>query len=91
MPGKEEVVFAKLEVAAGAATEEDGADVIIIGSATMHQSHAHLAAHLPVPVISPGLLAYKVCERWIELGITHSKRAFPSPARVQDEALFPRR
>ena len=91
LQGKEEVVFAKLEVAARAAIEDDGADVIIIGSTTMHQSHAHLAAHLPVPVINPGLLAYKVCERWLELGLTHSKRAFPSPARVQDEALFPRR
>ena len=89
LQGKEEVVFAKLEAAARAAIEEDGADVIVLGSTTMHQSHAFLAAALPVPVINPGLLAYKVCETLLELGLTHSKRAFPSPARLQDVLLFP--
>ena len=91
LEGKEEVVFAKLEAAARAAIEEDGADVIVLGSTTMHQSHAYLAARLGVPVINPGLLAYKVCEMLLELGLTHSKRAFPSPARLQDELLFPAR
>ena len=89
LQGKEEVVFAQLEAASRAAIEEDGADVIVLGSTTMHQSHAYLAARLPVPVINPGLLAYKVCEIYLELGLTHSKRAFPSPTRVQDELLFP--
>tara|TARA_R110002096_G_scaffold106622_7_gene234257 strand:- start:850 stop:1602 length:753 start_codon:yes stop_codon:yes gene_type:complete len=91
LEGKEEIVFAKLEAAGRAAIESDGADVIVIGSTTMHQSHAYLAAQLPVPVINPGLVAYKLCELFLELGLSHSKIAYPAPERIQDAELFPPR
>jgi allantoin racemase len=42
LAGKEDVIFQKLEDASRQAIEEDGADVIVLGSTTMHQSHAHL-------------------------------------------------
>lgn len=89
LEGKEEVVFAKLLAEGRKAIEEDGADVIVLGSTTMHQSHAYLAEHLPVPVINPGVVAYKLCEMLLELGLSHSKVAFPNPDIIQDEALFP--
>lgn len=89
LQGKEEIVFAKLEAAGRRAIEEDGADVIVLGSTTMHQSHRHLADRLPVPVVNPGLIAYKMCEMLLELGLSHSKRAFPDPETVQDDNLFP--
>ena len=89
LQGKEEIVFAKLEAAARAAIEQDGADVIILGSTTMHQSHKYLVEHLPVPVINPGLVAYKLCEMLLELDLTHSKLAFPDPETLQDATLFP--
>lgn len=89
LEGREEVVFGKLEAAGLRAIEDDGADVVVLGSTTMHQSHAHLARQLPVPVINPGLVAYKLCEMCLELGLTHSKKAFPSPEAPQDDALFP--
>ena len=89
LQGKEEVVFAKLEAAARAAVTEDGADVIVLGSTTMHQSHRYLVEHLPVPVINPGLVAYKLCEMLLELGLTHSKLAYPDPETLQDANLFP--
>lgn len=79
LAGKEEVIFEKLRAAATAAIEEDGADVIILGSTTMHQSAAYLASVLPVPVINPGLVAYKQLELLVELGLSHSKVAFPPP------------
>ena len=79
LEGKEEVVFGKLKEQAEKAIEEDGADVIVLGSTTMHQSAEYLAANLPVPVINPGQVAYKFLETQIELGLTHSKRAFPTP------------
>ena len=79
LQGKEEVIFAKLKAEAEAAIEEDGADVIVLGSTTMHQSAAYLAANLSVPVINPGLVAYKQVETLLELGLTHSKKAFPTP------------
>jgi allantoin racemase len=85
LAGKEEVIFAKLKAEAEKAIEEDGADVIVLGSTTMHQSASWLAENLTVPVINPGLVAYKQAELLIQLGLTHSKKAFPNP-RVGNDA-----
>lgn len=91
LAGKEDFVFTALEEQARAAIDQDGADVIILGSTSMHQSHAHLAERLEVPVINPGLIANKLCELLVETGLSHSKQAYPSPERVQDDlfALVP--
>ena len=87
LEGKEEVVFAKLLEAGRLAIEQDGADVIVLGSTTMHQAHAYLAEHLPVPVLNPGLIAYKMCEVLLDLGLCHSKIAYPSPEQIKDTAF----
>ncbi|SDI13609.1 aspartate/glutamate racemase family protein [Pseudomonas panipatensis] len=87
LQGKEEVVFAKLLEAGRRAIEEDGADVLVLGSTTMHQSHAYLAEHLPVPVLNPGLIAYKQCELLLDLGLAHSKLAYPDPELIKDAAF----
>lgn len=84
LAGKEEVIFTKLETAARAAIEEDGADVIVLGSTTMHQSAGHLAQVLPIPVINPGVVAWKQAELLVTLGLSHSKRAFPAPEVPKD-------
>jgi allantoin racemase len=76
--GKEEVVFPKLRDA-GLQCVEDGADVICLGSTTMHQSHAYLTENLPVPVINPGPLTYKLAETMLSLGLTQSRKAYPNP------------
>ena len=77
LSGKEEEVFPLLEAAAIKAIEMDGADVIILGSTTMHQAHAYLQACLPVPVINPGPLSYKIAESMLALGHSHSRTAYP--------------
>jgi allantoin racemase len=87
LAGKEEVVFEKLEASALQAIKEDGADVIVLGSTTMHQSHAYLASRLPVPVLNPGVVAYKMCELFLDLGLVQSKLAYPSPEHNKDEAF----
>jgi allantoin racemase len=79
LAGKEDVIFGKLKAEAEAAISQDGADVIVLGSTTMHQSAAYLADNLPVPVINSGLVAYKQLELLIGLGLSHSKKAFPLP------------
>ncbi len=56
-----------------------GADVICLGSTTMHQAHQHLSEVLEVPVINPGPLSYKLMESFLALGLTHSRRAYPRP------------
>lgn len=76
--GKEEVVFPKLRDA-GLQCVEDGADVICLGSTTMHQSHAYLSENLPVPVINPGPLTYKLAEALLGLKLTQSRKAYPRP------------
>ncbi|RMF70603.1 MAG: hydrogenase expression protein HupH [Alphaproteobacteria bacterium] len=91
LAGKEEVVFAKLLDEAEAAIAEDGADVIVLGSTTMHQSHGHLAANLPVPVINPGVAAFRMTELLLDLGLAHSKKAYPTPEVLQDDAILERR
>lgn len=84
LAGKEEVIFAKLEAEARAAIDEDHADVIVLGSTTMHQSAGHLAKVLPIPVINPGVVAWKQAETLVSLGLSHSKRAFPAPEVPKD-------
>ena len=76
--GKEEDVFPKL-VEAGLRCVDDGGEVICLGSTTMHQAHAHLAENLPVPVINPGPLTYKLAELMLGLRLTQSRRAYPKP------------
>lgn len=84
LAGKEEVIFDKLRAEAVRAIEEDGADVIVLGSTTMHQSHAYLSSVLPIPVINPGVVAWKTAEMLVSLGLSHSKKAFPSPEVGKD-------
>jgi len=88
--GKEKEIFARLEAESRKAIEEDDADVIVLGSTTMHQAHRYLSERLPVPVINPGLVAYKLCEMLLELGLSHSKKAFASPGVIKDEDIFTR-
>jgi allantoin racemase len=77
LAGKEDAVFPLLEQAALRCVEEDGADVILLGSTTMHQAHAYLSARLPVPVINPGPLTYRLAELAVRLRLRHSRRTYP--------------
>lgn len=82
LAGKEDVIFAQLEAEARKAIEQDGADVIVLGSTTMFQSHGWLAEQLPCPVVNPGTATYKMCETLLDLGLAQSKLAFPQPEQV---------
>ncbi len=79
LSGKEDDVFPLLEAAGRKAIEEDGAEVLILGSTTMHQSHAWLQERLPVPIINPGPLSYKLAETALALGLKHSRVGYPAP------------
>lgn len=76
--GKEEVVFPKLRDA-GLRLVEQGAEAIVLGSTTMHQSAAYLNENLPIPVINPGPLTYKIAETMLSVRLAHSHVAFPRP------------
>jgi len=79
LTGKEDMVFGLLEAAAHRALKDHGADVLMLGSTTMYQAHAYLAERLPVPVLNPGIVAYKMCEMLLDLRLSHSKVAHVSP------------
>ncbi len=76
--GKEDDVFPKL-LATAMQCVDDGAQAICLGSTTMHQSHAWLAERLPVPIINPGPLTYKLAEAALSLGLKQSRAAYPKP------------
>jgi allantoin racemase len=84
LEGEEDVLEALAELSRRC-IREDGADVIVLGSTTMHQAAGYLARELPVPVVSPGLWAYKIAEALVQLGMSHSRIAYPVPATLQDE------
>lgn len=84
LAGKEDAAFPLLEREARRAIDEDGAELIVLGSTTMHQSHAYLAARLEVPVINPGVVAAKLAEMLAQVGLTHSRLSYAAPEHIQD-------
>ena len=85
--GKEDEIFPLLEAEAKRAITEDRAEVILLGSTTMHQAHAHLTTALDVPVINPGPLSYKLLEAMLGLGLSHSRKAHPTSPVPRDEMI----
>ena len=85
--GKEEEVFPKLLEASMKCIEDDGAEVILLGSTTMHQAHEFLTKNLPVPIINPGPLTYKLAECLLGLGLTHSRKAYPKPHKPKPKII----
>jgi Asp/Glu/hydantoin racemase len=81
--GKAEDVFPALLQEARACVD-DGAHVICLGSTTMHEAGDYLAENLPVPVINPGPLTYKLAETLIGLRLRHSRNAYPRPHQQKD-------
>ena len=87
LQGREEAVFPVLFETAMRCVEEDRADVIVLGSTTMHEAHAYLAERLPVPVVNPGPLTYRLAEAAIRLGVSHSPVAYPCPPHADSAVL----
>ena len=73
--------------AATAAVEQDGADGICFGCMAMTPHSAALQAalgetHSGVVVIDPGMAAVRWTELLIGMGLTHSRRSYPSPPKA---------
>ena len=87
LSGKEDQVFPLLLDAARRCIDDDGAQVLILGSTTMHQAHDWLASRLDVPVINPGPLTYKLASVALDLGLTHSKAIWPAPLSPKHDMI----
>jgi len=80
----ERVIKALVEQSIKAVTE-DGAHVIVFGCTGMIGLAGEVKKGLveqgivDVPVIDPGILAVKVAEALADLGLSHSKRTYPTP------------
>ena len=79
LSGKEDTIIPLLIEIAKRCINEDGADVICLGSTTMHQSHQVLEKELNVPVINPGPLSYKIVDTLLSLNLSHSRKTYPKP------------
>lgn len=77
----------RILTAAKSAVEEDGAEVIVLGSTTMHWAVASLQQSLDVPVINPGMWACKLAETLAKAGLSHSERAFAMPEENVDSLI----
>ncbi len=87
LQGKEEEVLPRLHEVALELIDEDGADVICLGSTTMHQAHGYLRERLPVPILNPGPLSYLTANTMLALGLTHSRKAYPQPLVPKPEMI----
>jgi allantoin racemase len=76
--GKEDLMNELLIEAARRGIDEHRADVVIIGSTTMHQAAAALTEALPVPVLSPGRVGVRTAEMLLDLGLRHVRGSEPS-------------
>lgn len=87
LTGKEEQVFPRLIEEGFRCIEEDGADVICLGSTSMFQAHRALSERLPVPVIDPGPLTYRLAEVALALKLTHSRSAHAAPKALRRDLI----
>lgn len=59
--------------------EEDGAQVLILGCLSFLGMADEVSKRIGIPVIDPAKAAVAMMESLIRQGLTHSKRAYPSP------------
>ena len=62
--------------------EEQGAEALVLGCGSTTGLATRVADELDIPVLDPGLTAMKYAEMLVELGLSHSKRAYPTNPRV---------
>jgi len=67
------------------AVEVDGADVLVFGCGSILGLKEEISKILNLPVIEPGVAALKLCEDFIDISLSHSKRAYPVPLNIRRE------
>ena len=62
--------------------DENGAEALVLGCGATSGLGPQLAKMLGIPVIDPGRTAVKFAEMLVDLGLSHSKKAYPTNDRV---------
>ncbi|MDR7485296.1 MAG: aspartate/glutamate racemase family protein [Armatimonadota bacterium] len=83
-----EETFARMVREAEAARDRDRADVIVMGCMTMafQDRQTEMARLLGIPVVNPLYAAVKMMQALAELGLRHSRRAYPTPPKLRRQA-----
>ena len=71
----------KLRATGKKAIEEDGADVLIYAWTACFEVGDLLMKDYGVPILEPGPVAAKMAEMLVDLGLSQSKRAYPTPTK----------
>jgi allantoin racemase len=76
--------FARLVQEGARARDQERADAIIMGCMSMafQDRQDDLAARLGIPVVNPVYAAVKMMKTLCELGLRHSRRAYPTPPKL---------
>jgi allantoin racemase len=76
---------ARLTEIAATCVREDRADALLFGCMTMSflDMGAEISAAVGVPVVNAGRAALKHAEMLVSMGLSHSKTAFPTPAKMK--------
>ncbi len=89
MPGLDvarcrETTLDRLQDAGRVAVQDDGADVLVLGSTCLGflDVTEDLQRRLDVPVVNPVTAALKMAETLVAMGLSHSKRAYPMPRKL---------
>lgn len=79
-----EQTFTRMAREAEVARDHDCADVIIMGCMSMafQDRQDDLAKVLGIPVVNPVYAAVKLLQVFCELGLRHSRRAYPVPPKL---------
>jgi len=77
--------LARLTEAGQICIEQDGADVLILGCMSMafHDITRLLQERLQVPVVNPVPAGLAFAELCVRTGLTHSKKAYPTPPKLE--------
>lgn len=62
--------------------EQHGAEAIVLGCGTTSGLAPRISEALGIPVLDPGRTAVKFAELLVDLGLSHSKKAYPTNERV---------
>ena len=62
--------------------EDQGAEALVLGCGATTGLAPRIAQTLGIPVLDPGLTAVKYAEMLVDLGLSHSRRAYPYNPRV---------
>jgi allantoin racemase len=76
---------ARLTEVARACVKEDRADALLFGCMTMSflDMGTEIGAEVGVPVVNAGRAALKHAEMLVSMGLAHSKKAYPTPAKMK--------